>query len=206
MRNRYYDPRTGRFTQEDPAGLGGGLNLYGFAAGDPVNFSDPFGLCPLKKDGIPCTIYLTAYGKAHGASLDALQPSSWRSLNNLAEKAGHNLGINATSNGTHDDPRHNGQSACCFHNSNTELSGLAVDVGEVDHHTVGSSEASAGVDDVERTALGMGDVKAVIDPNGYWASSKPNGSMRPVNDPETTKKHNTHMHISFWADWEETPQ
>jgi len=32
-------------TQEDPIGLAGGLNLYGFAAGDPVNFSDPFGLC-----------------------------------------------------------------------------------------------------------------------------------------------------------------
>jgi len=23
------------------------MNLYGFAAGDPVNFSDPFGLCPI---------------------------------------------------------------------------------------------------------------------------------------------------------------
>ncbi len=44
VRNRYYDPATGRFTQEDPLGLAGGLNLYGFAAGDPVNFSDPFGL------------------------------------------------------------------------------------------------------------------------------------------------------------------
>jgi RHS repeat-associated protein len=46
MRNRYYDPESGRFTQEDPIGLAGGLNLYGFANGDPVNFSDPFGLCP----------------------------------------------------------------------------------------------------------------------------------------------------------------
>jgi RHS repeat-associated protein len=45
-RNRYYDPQTGQFTQEDPIGLAGGLNLYGFADGDPVNFSDPFGLCP----------------------------------------------------------------------------------------------------------------------------------------------------------------
>jgi RHS repeat-associated protein len=45
-RNRYVDPSTGRFTQEDPIGLAGGINLYGFAAGDPVNFSDPFGLCP----------------------------------------------------------------------------------------------------------------------------------------------------------------
>lgn len=46
MRNRYYDPVSGRFTQEDPIGLNGGMNLYGFAAGDPVNMSDPFGLDP----------------------------------------------------------------------------------------------------------------------------------------------------------------
>jgi RHS repeat-associated protein len=45
-RNRYVDPGTGRFTQEDPIGLAGGLNLYGFANGDPINFGDPFGLCP----------------------------------------------------------------------------------------------------------------------------------------------------------------
>jgi len=48
-RNRFYDPETGRFTQEDPIGLAGGLNLYGFANGDPVTYSDPYGLaaeCP----------------------------------------------------------------------------------------------------------------------------------------------------------------
>ncbi|CAN5821292.1 hypothetical protein BH11GEM2_BH11GEM2_05720 [soil metagenome] len=45
-RNRYYNPESGQFTQEDPIGLAGGMNLYGFAGGDPVNFSDPFGLCP----------------------------------------------------------------------------------------------------------------------------------------------------------------
>jgi RHS repeat-associated protein len=43
-RNRYYDSRSGRFTQEDPIGLAGGINLYGYANADPVNFSDPFGL------------------------------------------------------------------------------------------------------------------------------------------------------------------
>lgn len=48
-RNRYYDPATGRFTQEDPIGLAGGVNMYGFAAGDPVSYSDPYG-------PIPCTL------------------------------------------------------------------------------------------------------------------------------------------------------
>jgi hypothetical protein len=37
-------------TQEDPIGLAGGLNLHGFAGGDPINFWDPFGLC---KQGTP---------------------------------------------------------------------------------------------------------------------------------------------------------
>lgn len=45
-RNRYVDPQTGRFTQQDPIGIAGGLNLYGYANGDPVNSSDPFGLFP----------------------------------------------------------------------------------------------------------------------------------------------------------------
>jgi len=45
-RNRYYDPEAGNFTQQDPIGIAGGLNLYGYANGDPINFSDPFGLSP----------------------------------------------------------------------------------------------------------------------------------------------------------------
>jgi len=46
MRNRYYDPASGRFTQEDPIGLAGGLNAYGYANGDPVSYDDAFGLAP----------------------------------------------------------------------------------------------------------------------------------------------------------------
>jgi RHS repeat-associated protein len=72
-RNRYYDPGTGRFTQEDPIGLAGGLNLYGYANGDPVNFSDPFGLCPPEDNNITdCPGFFTAIGAATGALLGGL--------------------------------------------------------------------------------------------------------------------------------------
>src|SRR5690606_35922313 len=53
----YYDPNTGQFTQEDPIGIAGGLNLYGFADGDPITYSDPFGLCP---DPEPCKVRFVA--------------------------------------------------------------------------------------------------------------------------------------------------
>ena len=35
---------------EEGLGLAGGLNAWGFAEGDPVNYSDPFGLCTIGKD------------------------------------------------------------------------------------------------------------------------------------------------------------
>jgi RHS repeat-associated protein len=55
MRNRYYNPQTGTFTQPDPIGLAGGLNVYGFAAGDPVSFSDPYGLkVKCKRGSLAC--------------------------------------------------------------------------------------------------------------------------------------------------------
>jgi len=54
-RHRYLDTQAGRFTQEDPIGLAGGLNAYNYADGDPVNFEDPFGLCPFFLTGRPCS-------------------------------------------------------------------------------------------------------------------------------------------------------
>jgi RHS repeat-associated protein len=42
-RARYYSPFLHRFISEDPAGARGGINLYQYADGDPVDISDPFG-------------------------------------------------------------------------------------------------------------------------------------------------------------------
>jgi RHS repeat-associated protein len=44
-RARWLDPLVGRFLSEDPLGLAAGdANFYRYAAGDPVNFTDPSGL------------------------------------------------------------------------------------------------------------------------------------------------------------------
>ncbi|MGH7613079.1 MAG: RHS repeat domain-containing protein [Gemmatimonadales bacterium] len=45
MRARWYEPNSGRFLSEDPIGLAGGLNSFAYAADDPINGSDPTGLC-----------------------------------------------------------------------------------------------------------------------------------------------------------------
>jgi RHS repeat-associated protein len=45
MGARYYDPSIGRFTQTDPGACSQTADLYWYADDDPVNESDPTGLC-----------------------------------------------------------------------------------------------------------------------------------------------------------------
>jgi RHS repeat-associated protein len=54
FRNRLYDQATGRWTQEDPLGVAGGVNLYQYNGNNPVTFTDPFGLSPEAKDEAAC--------------------------------------------------------------------------------------------------------------------------------------------------------
>jgi RHS repeat-associated protein len=41
---RYYDTETGRYISVDPAR--DGINFYAYCKGNPLNFVDPYGLCP----------------------------------------------------------------------------------------------------------------------------------------------------------------
>ncbi|WP_373878798.1 RHS repeat-associated core domain-containing protein [Maricaulis virginensis] len=49
-KNRAYNPELGRFMQTDPIGVSGGMNLYAYVGGDPVNLVDPLGLEWVQRD------------------------------------------------------------------------------------------------------------------------------------------------------------
>ncbi len=59
FRNRWYDHYSGRWTQEDPVGLAGGVNLYQYAGNNPAVWTDPFGLCPIemRRDEEACRVW-----------------------------------------------------------------------------------------------------------------------------------------------------
>ena len=137
-----YDHANGRFTQEDPLGLAGGLNLYGFANGDPVNFSDPFGLCPPKDSNrLDCTVHL------NGATLS--DPKFRARLEHLAT---HTLGRNIELNG----PRSGDRTADQNESLQTVTTSPHLENQAADFHVEGMSNT-----DVARAAEGSGLFKGV---------------------------------------------
>ncbi|MGH7659201.1 MAG: RHS repeat-associated core domain-containing protein [Gemmatimonadales bacterium] len=88
FRNRAYDSRTGRWTQEDPIGVAGGLNLYQFNGNDPVAYTDPFGLCKPWPD---CMFQAAAnWGATKGGALGGVVLNAAAAANGLSEALGTN--------------------------------------------------------------------------------------------------------------------
>ncbi|AMD93002.1 hypothetical protein AXF15_07745 [Desulfomicrobium orale DSM 12838] len=76
--NRYYNPKTGRYITADPIGLDGGMNVYAYAGGNPMNAVDPWGLATenwsncfancVEKERLDWDIVLSTLGGALGFS------------------------------------------------------------------------------------------------------------------------------------------
>jgi len=54
LRARYYEPKLGRFISEDPIGFAGGGNFYGYVGNNPLNLTDPTGLCACSPGNKKC--------------------------------------------------------------------------------------------------------------------------------------------------------
>jgi RHS repeat-associated protein len=89
FRNRFYDQETGRWTQEDPIGVAGGLNLYGFVGNNPTMSTDPFGLCA---QGDTVRLKVTAYCPGSTTPIQAevlaVQVTNAEELSRLSAAAG----------------------------------------------------------------------------------------------------------------------
>ena len=102
---RYYDPDTGRFTQPDPIGLAGGLNLYQYAP-NAFMWIDPWGLscssdaAELHKNmqnlGIPESKYKNS---AHHIVMS--NSKDWRMVKLREKMDSFKIGINEGINGAY---------------------------------------------------------------------------------------------------------
>lgn len=132
-------------------------------------------------------------GKAAGTTLDGVRPEVLAKLQELADAADVDLGINFTTNGKHEDQGHYG--------------GTAVDIGYLNGRDIGQGDVTnPGMTELSRqvqgTAARLGGLK--YNPNtGVTGNLGPAGKFNgttgplPINNPRTRRQHRSHIHLSY---------
>ena len=83
---RAYDPQLGRWLNEDPIGLAGGINLVVFAGNDPVNQSDPLGLwCVTHNYGMGAEVICSPTSEERANALTPQPYGFWDYFNRAAD-------------------------------------------------------------------------------------------------------------------------
>ena len=85
---RVYSPTLGRFMQTDPIGVNGGINIYAYAGGDPVNLSDPSGLIPSICGTPSCSTIVVTGPSRGGPGIVVESPSRGRSID-ISDRNAH---------------------------------------------------------------------------------------------------------------------
>ena len=68
-RHRYYEWGVGRYVSQDPIGLFGGMNYFGYVGGNPLSYADPKGLNPFQYVQLQLLLLNQRYGPAVTALL-----------------------------------------------------------------------------------------------------------------------------------------
>ena len=193
-RARSYDPTLGRFIQEDPIGLGDGVNLFQYAAGDPINHRDPSGLDCRNSDGTerPCRVTWSQADNpdqnVRGFVLEFIQE--------LADLAGLDLVL---SSGRRQGPCYltspDGRGSAHNCGLAVDISGVGgVDIDQGDDFNTESTDLVARLIAIAQT---MFPTREIYGPLGLLRNANEDGWVELINQA-LQDGHYDHLHLAFF--------